>query len=117
MSGLFHDIISPLIKRENSIVKDPLGNIVFLSEELCLKETSQVPDMYDPISRIIEAPAYMVEVPGVELYYIRAVDWDVIVLIEAKMKDGKWLAATCVRNPSRDFIGSIIRRGRLITKW
>ena len=102
---------------ENSIVKDPLGNIVFLSEELCLQHAEPLKDMYDPIARIIEAPAYMVEVPGSEIYYIRAVDWENIVLVEASMQDGKWNALTCVTNPSREFIGSIIKKGKLITKW
>jgi hypothetical protein len=117
MSGIYHEIISPLMNSENSIVKDPLGNIVFLSEELCLKDTEPLKEMYDPVARIIEAPAYMVEVPGTELYYIRAVDWDNIMLVEASMQDGKWRAFTCVKNPSREFIGSIIKRGKLITKW
>lgn len=102
---------------ENSIVKDPLGNIVFLSDALCLEEKDPASQMYDPIARIIEAPAYMVEVPGRELYYIRAVDWDNIMLVEASLQSGKWKASTCVRNPSREFIGAIIKRGKLITKW
>ncbi len=104
------------MKSENSIVKDPLGNIIFLTEELCIQEQISI-EPFDPVAKVIESPAYMVEVGSRELYYIRAVDWENIILVEAVMKRGKWLAGICLRNPSKDYIRSLIRKGKLITKW
>ena len=102
---------------ENSIVKDPLGNIVFISDELCVAEQEAMEESFDPVARIIESPAYMVDVAGTEMYYIRAVDWDNIMLVEAVMNSGKWQAGICIKNPSREYISTIIKKGKLITKW
>ncbi len=116
MPEFYNDFIYPLMQSENSIVKDPLGNIVFLSAEICLYEQAGL-DSNDPVAKIIESPAYMVEVLGKEMYYIRAVDWDNILLVEVQMKQEKWVAGNCMRNPSRQYIRSLISKGKLITKW
>jgi hypothetical protein len=116
MPEIFNAIIVPLMQSENSIVKDPIGNVVFISDKLCEQEQELI-DPYDPVARIIEAPAYMIEVSGREMYYIRAVDWDNIMMVEAMLENGKWVAESCVRNPPRQMITGIIKKGKLITKW
>ncbi|HYH16871.1 MAG TPA: hypothetical protein VD794_16680, partial [Flavisolibacter sp.] len=70
-------------------------------------------EIYDKPSKVIEAPAMMMQVTGVsdENYYFRSVGWENSLLIGTKRINGKWTAHTVVKNPSSQLLLDIYRMG------
>jgi hypothetical protein len=67
------------------VVKDPYGNEIVIQNEIA-DFTQQINCMYDTLDNLstaIEKPAIMIKVNGtsVQLYYMRAIGWNKILLV------------------------------------
>lgn len=98
-------------------VIDPLGNEVLLPKHLFDLNALQVEllDVYDKPSKVIEAPAMMMQVSGTteENYYFRSVGWASSLLIGAKKIEGRWIAYSVLKNPSTQNLRDIYKAGNV----
>jgi hypothetical protein len=94
---------------------DPLGNEVLLPLHLCDFTTLGVDmqEVYDQPSRVIEAPAMMMQVSGAddENYYFRSVGWENALLIGTKKINGRWTVHVILKNPSSKQLRDIYKNG------
>lgn len=96
-------------------VIDPLGNEVILPHHLCAFPhfDTDGQELYDKPSKVIEAPAMILQVNGAldENYYFRSIGWESLVLIGTRKEKGKWTAHLVVRNPSSQQLRDIYKNG------
>lgn len=94
---------------------DPLGNEVVLPHSICDLHVLGVDslEIYDKPSRVIEAPAMMMQVSGAfdENYYFRSVGWENSLLIGTKKINGIWTAHIVMTNPSSQQLRDIYKKG------
>lgn len=97
---------------------DPLGNEVLLPQHLCELRAldTLLPEAYDKPSKVIEAPAVMLQVSGTadETYYFRSIGWESILLMGTKMVEGKWTVHEVVINPSTQQFRDIYKKGKQV---
>jgi hypothetical protein len=103
----------------NLLLIDPLGNEVILPETLCdfTKLEVDACEVYDKPSRVIEAPAIMLEVMQgpAENYYYRSLGWESNLLIVTKKIEGKWTAHKVMKNPSGKQLSDIYKKSREVS--
>lgn len=90
-------------------MKDPLGNAIqfwFSSEPFAL--------CFDDIRRVVTAPAFIIQIGLEKLYFIRLLDFDLTVLIEAEAKALDFVVQACTVNPPVEYISLLLEKGRLI---
>lgn len=95
-------------------VIDPLGNEVLLPQhfyELSVSGTN-VQEVYDKPTRVIEAPAMMLQVYGTtdETYYLRSIGWESLLLIGTQKVNGKWSVHLIVNNPTSQQFRDIYKK-------
>jgi len=96
-------------------VIDPLGNEVILPSHLCelLELDTDWLEIYDKPSKVIEAPAMILQVSGItdETYYFRSIGWESLLLIGTKKVKGIWTAHLVVNNPTSQQFHDIYKKG------
>lgn len=96
-------------------VIDPLGNEVLLPNYLSDLSAIEMDalEVYDKPSKVIEAPAMILQVSGSadENYYFRSIGWESLLLIGTKKIDGRWTAHIVVKNPSSQQFQDIYKKG------
>ena len=110
--------IHPYSMNNVETVIDPFGNEVLLSRQFC-ELSAFVTDMmevYDKPSKVIEAPAMMLQVSGSsdETYYFRSIGWENILLIGTQKIEGKWHVHVVVKNPSTQQFRDIYKKGNQV---
>ena len=99
-------------------IRDPLGNQIYLPEQLgILKVEGNPGDIYDDVASVIKSPAMIIKrdlEDGFELNYFRSVGWKMTLLIIAIFEDNKWRAIQCVQNPNSDQLTKLMAEGTII---
>jgi hypothetical protein len=98
-------------------VIDPLGNEVLFPKHLTDLGGlgKELPDVYDMPSRVIEAPALMMQVSGSteENYYYRSIGWENTLLIGTKKIGNRWIVHSILNNPSGQHLRDIYKAGEV----
>lgn len=97
-------------------VTDPLGKTIFLLPGLCADENEEQ-EIYDDATTVIEKPAMLIESrqnDETSLYYFRSVGWHNTLLITVKLKEGRWEACECKKNPSSQDLSALLKKGKQI---
>jgi hypothetical protein len=86
------------------MVKDPFGNQVVIQEKI-LKLTDQMKssnEILDNLATVIEKPAMMFKMEGskTQLYYLRAVGWNKMILVSVQKKLDHFEITNCEFDPS-----------------
>lgn len=86
------------------MVKDPYGNKIVIQQEM-LEFTQHIKSLdenLDDLTTVIEKPAMMFKVNGaiIQLYYMRAVGWNKILLVCAQKKHDHFEVINCEVDPS-----------------
>jgi hypothetical protein len=98
-------------------VIDPLGNTIYLQENICVENEKPDPEIYDTAINVIQKPAMLIKVEkdhSVQHYYFRSVGWQNTMLISVVFASGKWLSDKCVRNPSNEELSELLKAGKQI---
>ena len=110
--------IHPCSMNNAITVIDPLGNEVVLPHHLCALPlfNPDEQELYDKPSKVIEAPAMILQVNGTadETYYFRSIGWENLVLIGTRKVKGRWTAHLVVRNPSSQQLRDIYKNGNQV---
>jgi hypothetical protein len=93
--------------QKKSIVKmvnDPFGNQIGIQQEMLqLTDQMESDDMIlDDITTVIEKPAMMFKINGnrIELYYLRAISWNKLILVSAQKRNDHFEVTNCEVDPS-----------------
>lgn len=85
------------------MIKDPFGNEVIIQDEIfrAVQEKSS-DEILDDITTVIEKPAMMFKMNAgrAQLYYMRAVGWNKMMLIIAQKKQDHFEVTNCEIDPS-----------------
>jgi hypothetical protein len=98
-------------------VVDPLGNTIYLLEDLCVENEEPDPEIYDTAITVIKKPAMVIETKNdhsIQHYYFRSVGWQNTILISVLLKSGKWLSDKCWRNPTYQELSDLLKTGKQI---
>jgi hypothetical protein len=99
-------------------VHGPLGDVVIIPQNLCDSDGKErdISDIYDDVSRVIEAPAMLIEVLGdpVKRYYYRLIGWEKTLLVKTLPQNGKWNAVDCFENPPSDLLTELLTQGQIL---
>jgi hypothetical protein len=86
------------------MVKDPYGNEIVIHPEMTdfTKQIKSRDEILDDIATVIEKPAMMFKINGapIQLYYMRAISWNKIVLVCAQKKHDQFEVTNCEVDPS-----------------
>ena len=94
-------------------VIDPLQNDVLLSYQLD-NNNYQAKELFESLKKVITRPAFIIQINHEKLYYLRLIDWDTNILVEAKARDGIFVACDYMENPDTKLIEKLLKKGRLI---
>lgn len=86
------------------MVKDPFGNEIMLQNKI-LELTDQMKtrnEIFDNLATVIEKPAMMFKKDGskTQLYYMRAVGWNKMILLSVQKKLDHFEVTNCEFDPS-----------------
>lgn len=85
------------------MVKDPYGNQIFIQQEMAdfTRLTNSRDELLDDITRVIEKPAMMFRMNGAttQLYYMRAIGWNKIILVCAQKLQDYFEVTNCELDP------------------
>jgi hypothetical protein len=105
------------MNNEETVI-DPFGNEVLLPHQFCELSSfdTDMLEVYDKPSKVIEAPAMMLQVSGSsdETYYYRSIGWESILLIGTKKVEDKWQVHIVVKNPSTQQFRDIYKHGKQV---
>lgn len=106
------------MENEETIVTDPLGNRVRISEDLCDLDGQPISsEIYDDVNTAVEKPAFIIETSHdstTELHYFRSIGWGHTLLLTARRLDHHWQAASCVTNPTTESLSKLLTKGKKI---
>jgi hypothetical protein len=101
---------------EERIVKDPFGNHVRISQDICDEMVlSAHTETLDDTFEVIRKPIILIELtdsPTVQLCYYRAISWDTTLLVICRKVDEEWEAFRCLKNPTHQVISDLLKKGR-----
>ena len=116
-SDIFSNICL-IMKNDVLSIKDPLGNQIFLPDELGrLHIEDNQGDIYDDVASVVKSPAMIIKISrgeGFELNYYRSVGWKMTLLIVAVFAENKWRAVECIQNPSSEKLTRMMAEGTII---
>jgi hypothetical protein len=95
---------------------DPLGKTIYLLPGIFFTKNEEH-EIYDDITTVIRKPAILIEVNEnneTQFYYFRSIGWNYTLLITVKLKDSRWEAYNCVKNPSSEILAALLKRGKQI---
>jgi hypothetical protein len=98
---------------EARAVTDPLGNAVFLLDDLS-KFTAKG-GIYDDATTVITKPALVIETiedNEKEMHYFRSIGWDHTMLITVHFRNNRWEASSYLRDPPNDMLAVILKKGK-----
>ena len=95
-------------------VTDPLGNKIFLLNELHTEAQPEMEEVLHDVGEVIRKPAFLVSMEngGDKLYYFRSVDWHHTVLLEVHFSHNRWEAFSATLNPPNEVLSDILKKGR-----
>ena len=70
---------------------------------------------YNQFTSAIVQPAYIIEEKERALYFLRNIDVDVNLLVAANYHGDIYLVDSCMINPSKEHIMSLLKKGNLLT--
>jgi hypothetical protein len=108
------DRLRSLITGSDFFLIDPLGNTIWIGRNFCASHESIPLTDFDKAFAIIENPAFIIEQENAGLYYFGSNGWNSVLLIEAHYQKPKWFAGKAIRNPGEEYIGKLIRKGKVI---
>lgn len=100
-----------------AIAIDPLGNAVYLLDQICHSDPGKEQEIYDDATTVIQKPAILVEISEEnekQLYYFRSIGWHHTLLIIARYFNNRWEAYDSVKDPSNDELAAILKKGKQI---
>ena len=104
-----------MTNEENAVI-DPLGNTIFLLQDVCLNQHADQDSLiYDDAATAIRKPALFIEVKEnekTELFYFRSVGWNHTILIKARFNNNRWEIDKCTINPSTEQLSEILQKGK-----
>jgi hypothetical protein len=103
-----------LITRSDFFLVDPLGNTIWIGKDFCTSQESISLSDFDKAFAVIENPAFIIEQEDEGLYYFGSDGWNSVLLIEAQYEKTKWFAGKAIINPGEEYIGKLIKKGKLI---
>jgi hypothetical protein len=67
------------------------------------------------LDEVIRKPAMAFKMAGPipSLYHLRAIDWDLTVLLQSEWKGNYWLVSDCILNPDTMFTSSLLANSRV----
>lgn len=93
-------------------IQDPLGNTILVPSTLHLSEGNRI---LSEIRQVITTPAFVIQIEKEALYFIRSIDWEHTLMVEAKLSQSHFIVEACTQNPSPEYISSLLKRGDLIS--
>lgn len=108
------DRLRNLITRSNLFLVDPLGNTIWIGKDFCASQESIPLSDFDKAFAVIENPAFIIEQEDAGLYYFGSDGWNSVLLIEAQYEKTKWFAGKAISNPGKEYIGKLIKKGKVI---
>jgi hypothetical protein len=93
-------------------VKDPRGNKVYLISSFL---GGEVPRDYSDLRRVIEEPAYAIEIREEAIYFFRMLEDDLNMVIETKFFKEELIATGCMENPGVGYVSELLKKGALIS--
>lgn len=98
------------------VALDPFGKTIHLLPVVWFSE-NETAEIFDDATTVIEKPALVIEVTEnnqTELYYFRSVGWNNTLLITVRHTNNRWEAYNFLKNPSSQFLSTILKKGRQI---
>ena len=95
-------------------VIDPLGKTIYLLPEILFKE-NEAEEIYDDATAVVKKPALLMETHEnntTQLYYFRSIGPIKTLLIIAKQNNDRWEAYGCIKNPSRETLSELLKKGK-----
>jgi hypothetical protein len=93
---------------------DPLGNTIFLLEDIFLSGTEANTEISNVAATAIRKPAFLVEVwqdGEVQRFYFRSTDWHNTMLLGVHFHHNRWEAFSCILNPTAEKLSDILKTG------
>lgn len=92
------------------LVRDPLGNSIQIPFAVSASCGRSVVDL----QRVVTSPAFIIQMGGEKLYFIRLLDWEFNVMVEANADATEFVVQACTINPTAEDISLLLEKGRLI---
>jgi hypothetical protein len=107
--------VHPITMKTTTII-DPLGNLVFLPDNLVSISTIEMNRcaIYDQPEKVIAHPAMMLSgyaEPQENIYY-RSIGWHETLLIRTRKENGRWIAFNAIRNPSTTDLNQFYKQSK-----
>jgi hypothetical protein len=93
-------------------IQDPLGNTILIPSTLYLLEGGR---SLSEIKQVVTTPAFVIQIVKETLYFIRSIDWEHTLMVEARLSQSYFIVKACTQNPTPESISSLLKRGGLIS--
>lgn len=91
-------------------IQDPLGNQVRLNPDMLNNDES----FSGQLQEIVSSPSFVIQVTNKSLYFIRKVNPDLNILVEARYIESSYVIHSLINNPTVQYISDLLNKGNLI---